>query len=113
MAQLRNRNAAVAPPAITSVMVRLVQCLGIGSLTRATPAALQNALSTLRGGPPQPAHASTDIWSRSFSSSWKSADHMDRHCEGTARPEERDGYPEIRSFRDLQGRLPQVFQSFS
>jgi hypothetical protein len=45
-------------------MVRLVQCLGIGSLTGATPAALQNAFSTLRGGPPQPAHASTDIWSR-------------------------------------------------
>ena len=38
---------------------------------------------------------------------------MDRHCEGAARPEKRDGYPEVRSFRDLQGRLPQVFQSFS
>ena len=38
---------------------------------------------------------------------------MDKHFEGDARPEERDDYPEVRSFRDLQGRLPQVFQSFS
>src|SRR4051795_1277445 len=50
---------------------------------------------------------------RSLSSSWKLADHVDRRCEGVARPEERDNYPEVRSFRDLQGRLPQVFQSFS
>src|SRR4051812_30675396 len=48
---------------VSSVMIRLIQCLGIGSLTGAIPAALQNAFSTLRGGPPQPAHASTDIWS--------------------------------------------------
>ena len=38
---------------------------------------------------------------------------MDRHCEDAVRPAERDNYPEVRSFRDLQGRLPQVFQSFS
>src|SRR5690348_10534030 len=50
---------------------------------------------------------------RSLSSSWELTDHVDRHCEGAARPEERDGYPEVRSFRDLQGCLPQVFQSFS